>query len=165
MAPAKADDRSDHGFRTWHLLLEHRGFHATQWSWLPLDGLIAYMEQAKQIYGADDPDFFRKIGRYGALGYRSRPIAMIASDPASASEYAGTLWRLLFDSGDVEVVQPAGAGTRIRIRGFPAHAALCQRILGSLEGIYAAAQRPARVDKPACVLAGQPYCEFRIVTV
>ena len=137
---------------------------ATQWSWLPLDGLIVYMEGAKQLYGVDDPHFFRKMGRYGGLGYRSQPIAMIASDPESASEYAGTLWRLLFDTGDVEVVQTGGAETRMRIRGFPAHAALCQRILGSLEGIYAAAQRPAQVDKPACVLEGQPYCEFRIIT-
>jgi hypothetical protein len=70
----------------------------------------------------------------------------------------------LFDTGDLEVVQTPSAETRMRIRGFPAHAALCQRILGSLEGIYAAAERPAQVDKPACVLAGQPYCEFRIVT-
>jgi len=85
-------------------------------------------------------------------------------DPEWTSEYAGTLWHLLFDTGDIEVVQTGSAETRMRIRGFPTHAALCQRILGSLEGIYAAAGRPAQVDKPACVVAGQPYCEFRIVT-
>jgi len=61
-------------------------------------------------------------------------------------------------------VCPQGSDeTRVQIRGFPAHPAFCQRILGAVEGILSVAQRPARVEKRACVLAGDACCEMVFV--
>jgi hypothetical protein len=132
-------------------------------SWLSLDDLLAYMETARRLLAGADPEFFRRMGREGALRYRSRAIGMTLSDPELAADYGSALWHLLVDVGEMDVRPGAGDETLVRIRGFPAHPAFCQRILGAVEGILSVAQRPARVEKRACVLAGDACCEIAFV--
>ncbi len=132
-------------------------------SWLALDDLLAYMEAARRLVAADDPQFFRTMGREGALRCRSRAIGMTLTDPELSADYGGALWHLLVDVGEMEVSRTGVDETAVRIRGFPAHPAFCQRILGAVEGILSVAQRPARVEKRACVLGGDPCCEISFV--
>jgi hypothetical protein len=131
-------------------------------AWIPLEVLLAYMEGAKRLLAPGDPDFFRKMGFYGGRQDRTRPLSVMVSDRATAIRKANDLWRAFFDAGALEVVETGPAGVTLRIAGFPASAPLCERIVGSLEGLLSLAGQPIRVEKRACRARGQPCCEVHV---
>ncbi|SRR6266581_4991981 len=131
-------------------------------AWIPLEVVLAYMEGAKRLLAPGDPDFFRKMGFYGGRHDRTRPLSVMVSDRATAIRKANDLWRVFFDAGEVEVAETGSAGVTLRIVGFPAAAPLCERIVGSLEGLLSLAGQPIRVEKRACRAWGQPCCEMHV---
>src|SRR5262249_19643202 len=84
-------------------------------SWVPLEDLVAYMEQAKALLAPGDPDFYRKMGFYGGRHVRALPIAIAVSEGAQAVRLGGIVWRALFDGGEIEVVETCPEGAILRI--------------------------------------------------
>lgn len=130
-------------------------------SWLPVDELVLYMETAHALLAPDEPDFYRQIGLFGGTRDReTRGFGVMLHDWATASRMATVLWRSYFDSGRLEVLQAGEGGATLRVHDFPVHRSLCLRMIGSFEGQQA--RNTVRASKTACVLDGDPFCEFRL---
>jgi hypothetical protein len=132
-------------------------------AWLPVLPLVAYLEAAKALYAPAEDGYFRTIGRFaGTVDRESRAMGVMVSDLETATKMARVLWRQFYEEGELEVVEQTPAGARLRILGFPAYRAICQRIAGSLEGLLGGAALHVTVDKSACVLSGDPCCEYTL---
>jgi hypothetical protein len=131
-------------------------------AWTPLEPLIAYIEKAKELYAAGEEDYFRQMGRFAGRADRDRNLGVMVRDVDTATKMAAVLWRHLFEEGSLEVVERGAASARLRIRDFPASRALCDRIQGSLEGLLGTDARRVRADRRACLLDGDPYCEYEV---
>jgi hypothetical protein len=131
-------------------------------SWMPLQDLLAYMEEAKALLAPGDLDFYRKMGFYGGRHVRALPIAVAVSEVAQAVRLGRIVWRTFFDTGEVEVVESRREGAMLRIHDFPSAPSLCQRLVGSVEGVLSLAAMPVRVEERACTSRGDPYCEILV---
>jgi hypothetical protein len=124
-------------------------------TWIPLGGLLAYMEQAKALLAW-------KMGFYGGRHVRALPIAIAVSEGAQAVRLGRVVWRTFFDTGEVEVVESRPEDAILRIHDFPSTASLCQRLLGSVEGVLSLGAMPVRAEERACTCRGDPYCEILV---
>jgi len=130
-------------------------------SWAPLDDLVACMKTAKAALAPADRLFYRSMGHYGGCHLRSLWIGILFSEPMMALRCCKLLWRTFVDSGRLEVIRCPGAAT-LRVHDLPVAAPFCERLLGSLEGIFRVAMTPMRVEKRACTSRGDPYCEMLV---
>jgi hypothetical protein len=130
-------------------------------AWVPIDPLLLYIEKAKELYAPDEEGYYRRMGRFAGKSDReARAMGVMVRDLATAAQMAAVVWKQFFDKGDLEVAERTESGARLRIRGFPAHPVLCERIVGSLEGLLAAAAPALIVEKAGCLLEGDPACEY-----
>ena len=136
---------------------------AREAGWFPLHPLLRYIEKAREMYAPGDADYFRSMGRFaGTADRESRAMGVMVSDLETATKMARVLWRQFFDEGRLEVVEQTAQGARLRILDFEAHPALCERIVGSLEGLLGGATPEVRVVQSACALHGAAYCEYEL---
>jgi hypothetical protein len=132
-------------------------------AWIPVEHLLAYMEAARDLYAPGEPGYFQRMGRFAGTSDRSlRAMGVMVRDLGTATQMAGIVWKQFFEDGELEVVERSASGARLRIRGLPAHRALCERIVGSLEGLLGGAAPTLVVSKAACVLDGDPSCEYTL---
>jgi hypothetical protein len=130
-------------------------------SWKPLPALVAYMEAAKRMFGAQDDLFYQRMGYFAGRHDREhRAFRVMMSDLDTATKMATILWRTFFDMGRLEVVDRDASSAVVRIIDFPAHRALCQRFVGSIEGQQS--DLGAHAEEIGCVLLGAPCCEIRV---
>jgi hypothetical protein len=100
------------------------------------------------------------MGRFAGRRDRDMRFGVMLADPKISAKMGPTLWRAYFDKGRVEIVDRGALGATVRIHAFPTHRVLCQRIAGSLEGQQG--DFAATAEEKACVLHGDPHCEFRV---
>jgi hypothetical protein len=55
----------------------------------------------------------------------------------------------------------AFGGATLRVHGFPAHEALCQRMPAALEAELNGPDLRVSVEPGACALRGDPHCDYR----
>ena len=130
-------------------------------SWVPLHDLVACMTAAKAALAPADPLFYRTIGCYGGRHLRTLWLGIIFSEPLRALRCCKVLWRTFVDAGRLEVIRGQGAAT-LRVLDLPVAAPFCERLHGSLEGLFGVAAVPMRVEKRACTSRGDPYCEMLV---
>jgi len=130
--------------------------------WYPLDAFVEYLRAAKRCLGSGETDFFRRLGRYA--GARQRPVmgSLVATREMSM-KMAPTIWRMSYDVGRLVMVGDGPGSAVSQIYDFPTTAELCERFLGSFEGVATTPELPARTLHTQCTLRGNPCCEFKLV--
>jgi hypothetical protein len=132
--------------------------------WIPLRDLAAYSLAAQQTLAPDDGQFFRNLGRSVGRFYRQQGgFAPMVPDPVTAMRLGPTMWRLLYDTGSMEIIPSGSREASVRICGLRTSRALCETNCGAIEGVVGNDLAPARIEKRACVLDGAPCCEMRLV--
>jgi hypothetical protein len=133
-------------------------------AWLPLRDLATYSAAAQSLLAPNDPEFFRRLGRFVGTFYREHGgFAPMVAVRKTAIRLAPTLWRMLYDAGAMEIVQRGQEEAVIRILGMRTSKPLCETNCGAVEGAVGSASDPLRVEETACVLDGSPWCEMRLV--
>jgi hypothetical protein len=127
--------------------------------WYPLSQLVAFLAAAKRAVAPGDAEFYRKQGRYA--GGRQKTFLGAMVSPEARAKLASTVWRMFFDVGTLTVVGE-GEEAASQIHGFPTTPELCQRFLGSWEGVASTPDHEAVATEARCVLRGDGYCEFRV---
>lgn len=132
-------------------------------AWVPLDCLIAYLEQGKQALAPDDPDFFRRLGADAGRSEREtsgfRPLL---EDPDTAVRLGHLAWRSFYDGAELEFTLETPRRVRLRPVGFPISQALCQRHVGAWGPLLSNDEWRARVTHPSCRALGASACEFLV---
>src|SRR5262249_41381566 len=90
-------------------------------------------------------------------------VAPMVADPATAMRLGPVIWKSFCDTGRFEFLVQGRREGFVRLHGFPATRALCQRVRGSWESLLGTDELPARMTQTACVVDGSPYCEFHVV--
>jgi uncharacterized protein (TIGR02265 family) len=132
-------------------------------SWKSLPHTVAYMRAAQALLAPADATFHKELGRFSgrATGESSFRL-FIGGDPQTAVTRSAFIWRFLYDTGRVDVVESSPGGITIRLRDFDAgDRAWCQRIEGFLEAVMeiAGAREPQVVERE-CIHLGAAHCEM-----
>jgi len=132
-------------------------------SWEPVEDLVAYMEAARELLAPADPGFFRKLGAFsGRLEREAAGFEPLVADPSTAVRMAPTTWRSFHDQGHVEVKTDGPLDARVRIFGFPASEALCERRVGAWAAMASSPTLIASAEELVCARDGSPFCEVRV---
>ncbi len=133
-------------------------------AWFPLRDLANYSAAAQHLLAPNDPEFYRRLGRFAGTFYREHGgFAPMVADRETAIRLAPTMWKMLYDAGAVEILEPDGREIVIRIRGLRTSKPLCETNCGAIKGAFGSASDPLSVEEAACVLDGSPWCELRLV--
>jgi hypothetical protein len=132
-------------------------------SWEPVEDLVAYMEAARELLAPGDASFYRRLGAFsGRLEREAAGFEPLVADPSTAVRMAPTTWRSFYDQGHVEVKTDGPLDARVRIFGFPASEALCERRVGAWASMASSATLIASAEELVCARDGSPFCEVRV---
>ncbi len=134
-------------------------------AWKPIAELVDYLETARTLYGADNPDFFRAFGiDAGRQTEKSGFRFLLGRDPLAAARRSAFMWRFFYDSGRVEVVRMEDGDIVFRIHDFaPPSRVWCERIEGFIEGcLLTVGLADPHVREGTCRLRGEPCCEMHL---
>lgn len=131
-------------------------------SWEPLNLALAYMETSKRLLGADDPGFYREMGRFAGLAARVTSFGDMEPGPDAAARIFPVRSRAFIDVGRIEMVVTPEGELRARLFDFPAEPALCERRIGAWEALLSGEAQRAVVEETACINDGAKACQLRV---
>jgi hypothetical protein len=132
-------------------------------AWLPIECLIAYLEQARRALAPADPDFFSRLGAHaGRSERRSSGFRPLLEDPDTTLRLGHLAWRSFYDGAELEFTLETPRRVRVRLVGLPVSRALCERHLGAWGPLLSNEEWQAHVAQLSCRALGDETCEFRV---
>lgn len=133
-------------------------------SWKPVEGVVAYIEKARDLLAPGDPGFYKEVGRHAGRVTRATGFKAMLQDPEVSVRQATMLWHAFYDTGRLEIVTHGRTSLVARIHAFPAPSRTwCERVTGFWEGALLAYGAPAATaEERACIFLGSPYCEVHV---
>ena len=134
--------------------------------WYPASSFINLIRAVDKIYGKGDYALCREIGKFSANDsfngiYR---VFIQFANPRFIINRAALVWRMVYDTGNAEVVYGDDKTVNFRITDFDSpDKALCREIEGYLEkAIGLSGARNAQVSETTCRCSAGEYCEYQI---
>ena len=134
--------------------------------WYPAHSFINLIRTVDKVYGKGDYALCREIGRFSANDsftgiYR---VFVQFANPRFILNRAALVWRMVYDSGNAEVLYIEEKAVNFKIKDFDSpDKALCEEIGGYLEkAIGLSGARNVEVSEIKCRCSGGEYCEYQI---
>jgi hypothetical protein len=123
---------------------------------------VSYLRTARRVLCPEDAGFYRRQGRFAGSRQKGSFLGTMAASPERLMVMAPTIWRMYYDVGRLVVVGDTPATAACQLHDFPTTPELCERFLGTWEGVASTPERPARAEETRCLLRGDRFCQFRV---
>ena len=138
----------------------------TPMGWYPAGAFVNMMEAAESIFGTGDYKLCEKIGNFSAEEsfsgiYR---IFIELSDVSIILGKAPLAWRIINDTGNLEMLEVTGTSAICRIKGYDyPKKAFCSELGGYFSRVLdLVGARNVKVEEKRCRMSGAEYCEYEV---
>jgi hypothetical protein len=132
---------------------------------IPVHMLNRVTEEGARATGQTLQEFARQAGREAAgdaVKGIYRFFALVLTPPALLSK-ASSMWKSLYNRGDLRILDQTDHSARIRLLDFPSEPAGCARLEGWIEGMAAlTGVKKIHVEKTKCYANGADCCEWNL---
>ncbi|HUJ14632.1 MAG TPA: hypothetical protein VL284_12670 [Thermoanaerobaculia bacterium] len=132
---------------------------------IPVHLLNRLTEAAAKLKGEPLDEFARRAGREAAADairgiYR---FFVLVLTPSALLSKASSMWRAMYDRGELRVTEQTDHGATVQLLDFPAESVGCSRITGWIERMAElTGANNVRIRQTQCYAKGAPHCEWSI---
>jgi len=140
--------------------------HVLPHGWVPMEHFIALNVTADRLFGAGDLALCKVMGAWAAAETLPKLFRLFyrLGSPTFIFERAGKLWSAHYDSGHLELAEPADTSCRLRLSAFAQpHRAHCLSVLGwAGKSVELAGSILLEADEVKCRTRGDETCEMML---
>ena len=132
---------------------------------VPVSLLNQITEEAARVKGEPVEQFARRAGRFGAREAVNTVMRFLLRvfTPDSLIQKGASVWKSVYDRGQLEAIREEGTRARVILRDFPSEPAGCARVTGWIEEMTAMTNvSNISVRQVKCFAKGAPACEWEI---